>query len=105
MSFYENNKLLDKIGSLKNKLPEKQLIVPDLNASELDITEEFNENASTNEKNPVDKDQTEEDPVEEHAHEKDVVKEVSVQDNATENDVAMEDLVQGHATDDGPNEK
>ncbi|CAN6541689.1 unnamed protein product [Malus baccata var. baccata] len=88
------NKLLDEIGSLK-KLLENQAIVPDLNAS----TNEDSEEDEPPKENPDNDDQ-----VEEHTHDKDTATEDPVQENTTENDVAMEDPKQRHTIDHDPNE-
>ncbi|XP_068321095.1 uncharacterized protein [Pyrus communis] len=89
------NKLLDEIGSLKEKLLEKQPIVPDLNASI-----EGNQNFKDPEKEePPKEDLDNDDRIEEHTHDKDTAIDDPVQENATENDVAMEDPEQRHAID------
>ncbi|KAM2950791.1 hypothetical protein COP2_000368 [Malus domestica] len=94
------NKLLDEIGSLKKKLPEKQPIVLDLNAS----TEEDQNFKDPEKDEPPKEDPNNDDRVEEHTHDKDTTIEDPVQENAIENDVAMEDPEQRHATDHDPDE-
>ena len=89
------NKLLDEIGDLKNKLLEKQAIVPDLN----DSTKEDPQEDEPPKEGPDNDDQAEE-----HTHDKDTATEDLVQENAIENDVAIEDLEQGHVADHDPDE-
>ncbi|CAN6565433.1 unnamed protein product [Malus baccata var. baccata] len=88
------NKLLDEIGSLKKKLLENLAIVPDLNASTKEDSEEDE---------PPKEDPDNDDQVEEHTHDNDTATEDPVQENATENDVAMED--QEHEGKDNATEK
>ncbi|KAM1052825.1 hypothetical protein ACFX2I_000359 [Malus domestica] len=86
--------------SLKKKLPEKQPIVLDLNAS----TEEDQNFKDPEKDEPPKEDPNNDDRVEEHTHDKDTTIEDPVQENAIENDVAMEDPEQRHATDHDPDE-